>query len=213
MNFHYHANDLIFKVRPNTTDISIIKEVVVRDTYKISDIEFEGNIVIDIGAHIGSFSVLASSLGAQVLAYEPTSMNFELLRDNIELNESNVAIRNQGVLATSGETTIYIRDKNFGGSSFYHKGNWQEQIQTVTLKDVFDANEIDHCSFLKLDCEGAEFDILNSFPYFDRIKQIALEYEGDIQAQEKIIMILNQNNFKVTWNANEGMGGIYGIQK
>ena len=213
MKFHYHANNLMFKVRPNTTDIKIIKEVIIVDNYKISDIAFDDSIVIDIGAHIGSFSVFASSLGAKVLAYEPASMNFALLRDNIELNDSNVAIRNQGVMPTSGEAIIYIRDGNFGGSSFYHKGNWEEKIQTVTLKDIFDANEVDHCSFLKLDCEGAEYDILDSFPYLDRVKQLALEYEGGTEVQAKIVVLLEQNNFKVTCVANERMGCVYGIRK
>src|SRR6266508_6011309 len=56
-----------------------------------------------------------------------------------------------------------------------------EIVKAVSLKDIFDAHAVEQCDFLKLDCEGAEYDILFSLAvdYFRRIKRIAMEYHGE----------------------------------
>ena len=49
-------------------------------------------------------------------------------------------------------------------------------VESISLKKIFDENKINKCNFLKLDCEGAEFKILESLPneYFNKINKIVL---------------------------------------
>ena len=213
MKPNYYLLNLMFVTRPESTDINIINEVIANDTYKIASTLKTGDFVIDIGAHIGSFSVYAASLGAKVLAFEPAKVNFDLLQANIALNDSMVDIRKLGIMDTNGDKTIFIRPFNFGGTSFFNTAGPNEVVQTITLKEVFDTENIEKCDFLKLDCEGAELGILSSFPYFDRVKQLAFEYVGNDKFKEKFMDLVRQQGYEVTSESNERMGCIYGIRK
>jgi len=227
MEFHYHVEQLVFLVRPGTTDIRIIDEVITNDAYKaIGQIE-PGDVVIDVGAHIGSFAIYAASLGAKVIAFEPATVNFDLLLRNIELNgydkdhqdephlrgagrfpRYSIKTQKAGIMAFGGEQTLYIRQGNFGGCSFYAKGILSEAVETIPLGWIFDDLETPRCDFLKIDCEGAEYDIWEGFPYFDRVKRIALEYHRDPVRQE-IMQLLEGKGYEVTFLGNERMGHIY----
>jgi len=227
MEFHYHVEQLVFLVRPGTTDIRIIDEVITNDAYKaIGQIE-PGDVVIDVGAHIGSFAIYAASLGAKVIAFEPATVNFDLLLRNIELNgydkdhqdephlrgagrfpRYSIKTQKAGIMAFGGEQTLYIRQGNFGGCSFYAKGILSEEVATITLKKLIEAYAFGGCDFLKIDCEGAEYDILKGFPHFDKVERIALEYHGD-PVRQKIVELLEGKGYDVTFLANERMGHIY----
>jgi len=76
------------------------------------------------------------------------------------------------------------------------------EIQCVTLDDVFKKNKIDKCDLLKMDCEGAEFEIIYnaSSECLDKIEEIRMEYhcfeEG--QTVQKLIDFLKDAGFKLT---------------
>jgi hypothetical protein len=57
------------------------------------------------------------------------------------------------------------------------------EIECVSLQQVFEANKIQICDLLKIDCEGAEYDILYNLPdvFFSRIKEIRLEFHNHLQ--------------------------------
>ena len=66
-------------------DIGICNEVVTSDCYHVQALrDIDIRTVVDVGAHIGSFSVLAASLwpSAKIVAFEPDNENFALLREN-----------------------------------------------------------------------------------------------------------------------------------
>lgn len=176
--------DLIFNIREKSTDREVIDEVVKNKSYFYGDfIVKPKDVVIDIGAHIGTFSILASSLGALVYSYEPCSDNFDLLKQNIELNKSTVYPHKLGVMEKQGKRTLYIEDYNFGGTNFYnnstgHRCLKQEEALCITLEDVYEQENLTHCDFLKVDCQGAEAEVLRSFPYIKTLRRVALEYDG-----------------------------------
>jgi predicted RNA methylase len=81
-----------FFYRPGTHDEYIIERVVKDNVYGLSG-DMKKQIVIDIGAHIGSFSCLAASKGAVVWAFEPQSENFEILAQNAKAYDGKISYR------------------------------------------------------------------------------------------------------------------------
>lgn len=210
MEPHYHQDDLLFFVRQRSSDIPIIKEVVRDDNYKIKGLIKGGDTVIDIGGHIGSFSVFAGSMGACVLTYEPVKRNFNLLKKNTWINGFNNTIFNMAVTAKEETRRIFVRDFNFGGSNLYiehFNPDFFEDVVCTTLDKIYEDNNIDHCDFLKLDCEGAEVEILEATTKIDTIKTIALEFHGQ-ETLDKLSLILLKTHHITSKVANDVMGTV-----
>lgn len=142
-------------------------------------------VVIDIGANIGCISLVAARLGAEsVYSFEPASDNFETLKHNVEINgfQDKIHCINLGV-GKPGETKLYIHPQNSGATSAYLAQNGAvednfETVKFISIRDVFKNYNIEHCDFLKMDCEGSELDIINDIDdeLASRIDQISLEF-------------------------------------
>ncbi len=126
----------------------------------------EGMTVIDIGAHIGYYTLLfAKCVGASghVFSFEPLPGNFELLRKNVQLNHlTQVQTLNQAVFSCAGEITLSVPDDqpNSGdGSVCLDKGVQQFRVNAVSL-DAFCEEFLIRPDILKMDVEGAEYEVL-----------------------------------------------------
>lgn len=209
MRLHYHTKGLLFFARPKTTDISIIQEVVDRDSY-LKDFYTikKGDTVVDVGAHIGSFSVYAASLGARVISFEAMQGSFDLLQENIDINGFPVEAHHVGVMDHVGTETLHIRERNYGGTSFFIESAITEQVPVITLDNVFDDNHIDHCHFLKLDREDSELPILQAFTYWDKVSNIALEWLT-LERRDVLKKLLEEKGFTVTGYGNDTFGFLF----
>ena len=168
---------LNFRTRPNVWDDEILKGESFGEYYKIPD---DAKVVIDVGAHIGGTALLCASKGALVYAYEPDPGNFEILKANVLQNQVKgyVEIFQKAVGFPTGKRTLGLSSVNYGGFGFFKENpDGTEEVDTITLQQVFDDNKIETCDVLKLDCEGAEYEILNNIDekLFGRIKQISME--------------------------------------
>lgn len=214
MRAHYHIKDFIFFVRQRSSDIPILKEVIQDETYFGQGfLEIEPHdVVVDIGAHIGAFCILASSKGAAVIAYEPLQRNYALLCENVEMNGFPVTTFPHGVLGNRGVKNIYYRDFNFGGSNFYNKHEFPEKVVCVTLADVFGDNHLKKIDFLKLDCEAAELEILKgSEGELGFIDKIAIEYHG-ARRRDDLLDFLKDYETKLG-HPDEPLGVLYAKRK
>ena len=130
-----------------------------------------GDVVVDLGANIGYFSLLASRLtGSQgkVFSFEPEPRNYSYLQKNIELNnyKQNQAFQ-KAVSDKDGVTELFICDYDTGhhtinrqdGIEAYSRGRTIKEesieIETVTL-DNFLKEKTDKVDVIKMDVEGAE---------------------------------------------------------
>jgi FkbM family methyltransferase len=170
-------------VRSGTDDTNIVQEVAASDYYRDSRaLLTTGSTVIDVGGHIGSFSIMSAMFGARAIALEPVPANFKLLTENIRLNnfQHHIKAIHAAVWSSAGEQSLGVADDSTGGSGFWYKKPTVPQItvRTVRLSEVMAAENIDTCDLLKLDCEGAEFEILNSLEadVWPRIRAIVMEY-------------------------------------
>ena len=214
-------NGLKISLRNKSTDIQAFVNVWINEEYKQSKSIRDNEVVIDIGAHIGLFTLYISQMvrSKRIICFEPIKENFELLEKNItENNIQNCDYYNLAVYSESKELKIFLNDMDGAAHSVFGKGKDFINIQSITLKDIFDNNNISNCSLLKLDCEGAEYEIINSFPkeYFTRIGKIVLEYHFSDKYPnelEKLKNNLRNFGFKLSENIVDcGMGILLGTR-
>jgi FkbM family methyltransferase len=140
------------------------------------------SVVVDMGAHIGSFSPIAARSADRVLAYEPEPMNYQMLKKNVEFNHlKNLTIFEMAVSGSSGYQDIcaYV-DGSTGSHSLYKKDSnhmVKKRVQTISLEDIIERERLSRIDFLKLDCEGTEHDIFRkmSFDTATPIRSIVME--------------------------------------
>ena len=142
------------------------------------------NTILDIGANIGMFTLFAASRAphAHLYSFEPDTGNFEVLIENIRTNdlESRVTLVRRAVAGATQELKMFFRTDDPGGHSIYHYTDESKEaiVPALSLDDVFKTYGLASCDYLKVDCEGAEYDILynTSSEVLKKIRCIALEY-------------------------------------
>ena len=126
-----------------------------------------GFTVIDIGAHIGYYSLLFSRLvgpTGHVIAFEPVPRNFEFLCENIKLNNcTNVETQNRAVLDHYQRIRIEISESDplpVGVSFVNPEDKGDTLVEAVSLDDVL-LRRPGRVDLLKVDAEGAEGKVLD----------------------------------------------------
>jgi FkbM family methyltransferase len=132
-----------------------------------------GMVFVDIGANIGYYTVIASSLvgnTGKVIAFEPDPGNFALLQRNIaENNCQNVLAERKAVAGSSQRLSLYRSSSNFGDHRIYKpRGSALSpstakhsavDVEAISLDDYLIGHRI-HVDFLKIDIQGSEYDAL-----------------------------------------------------
>jgi len=171
----------IIKIRKHSTDLMALTNVWLIEEYKRPNFEINSNdVVIDIGAHIGLFTLYASQFCNEgtIYSFEPVKENYELLVENVKSNNlKQVRIFNLAVSNSNESIKLYINDDK-SGHSMFSQSSQSIMVDSISLQKIFDDNNIEHCNFLKLDCEGAEYEIIKNLPseYFEKIDKIVIEY-------------------------------------
>jgi len=121
--------------------------------------------VLDIGAHIGYFTLLFARLVGEhgrVFAFEPEAVNFGLLKKNVSINNyANVILNQKAVTNQTGVVELFLHRKSHGGHSLY-KGRYMNtsiKVEAVRLDDYF-KNYDGKIDFIKMDIEGSEGEAL-----------------------------------------------------
>ena len=120
-----------------------------------------GAVVYDIGANVGYFSLLSAVLvgsGGFVYAFEPLPRNVEFLRKHIKLNKlNNIQVVDAAVSDHTGEAWF-----NLGASSAmgHLSESGEVQVRLVSLDRLLSERLLKPPDFMKIDVEGAEYDVL-----------------------------------------------------
>lgn len=136
-------------------------EIFKSEIYK--DYVNDGDVVLDVGANIGLFSLYASPIARMVYAFEPTPDHFECLEKTIEFNEmKNVLPIRKAIANDNGKQEFYFSENQTMNSLKEAVGNTGRKItvDTITLDRFFDDFDIKKVDFMKLDIEGSEGEIL-----------------------------------------------------
>ena len=142
--------------------------------------------ILDVGAHIGTFALLASEKArrGRVYAVEASRETFELLRANIELNRrTNIVADHLALAGAEGDIKLHHDpDGNYGHSITKPLSNSWEVVKATTLSRYLDERRIDAVAIAKFNCEGAEFPILLATPaaVLRRIGAMVILYHCDL---------------------------------
>ncbi len=138
-------------------------------------------VVLDLGGNIGLFSLLAAQThpAALVYAYEPGPPNYRMFEMNCLANPGLLKRIHLCKEAVAGQTRIaewLFDEQNPGGSGLFGRDGIKYQVQIRAFAEVLDsvANDI---ALVKIDIEGAEYEVLQSTPpeLWKRIQAISLE--------------------------------------
>ncbi|MBE9547031.1 MAG: FkbM family methyltransferase [Proteobacteria bacterium] len=153
-------------------------------------------VVIDIGANAGFFTLFAASRfsDARILSFEPVPSNFRQLERNRSLNKNcRITCFEKAVAGHSGKISLGLdADDSFTtDATIFERRDKEDEIieaPSVTLPEIFDEFGLERCDVLKMDCEGAEYEILYNCPpsYMSRISQIAMEVHGGPEPEYNI---------------------------
>ncbi len=134
-----------------------------------------GDSFIDIGAHVGYFSMLASHLvgaGGAVFSFEPELANYARLLEHIDINgATNVRPLHMAVGASPSVAEFFVNADNDGGHALWEVGRHpfnersrqapqSRKVFVTSLDHLFEGRDLRTLKAIKMDAEGAEFAIL-----------------------------------------------------
>lgn len=150
--------------------LSVIFEVIRDRIYeRVYDLE-DGDVVIDVGAHVGIFAVRAAQTVGErgtVIAVEPEPANHVLLADNIASNgvDRIVEVVKEAAGSGKGRSRLYLSAFNTG-HSFYNVSHYGEvmndyvDVDVDSLDDIVSKLGVGRVDFVKIDTEGWEVEVL-----------------------------------------------------
>jgi FkbM family methyltransferase len=170
----------------------------------LSQVLKPGDIVLDVGANIGTHTVpLARKVGetGAVVAFEPQRLTFQFLCGNIALNAlTNVLCHNVVVSDAAGQAIIPALDPtiewNFGSlTSEGHKEG--ERVQAIRIDDL----KLARCNLIKIDVEGAEIRVLHGARATIKARRPVLFVENNTeQGSPAILKALDQLEYACWWH-------------
>jgi FkbM family methyltransferase len=216
----------LYKYKQNINDFyhpSFVnyREFFVDDKYKDFPLNNCEN-VIDAGASVGLFTQYILNKGAkQVISVECDERSIKALQGNFYSND-NVTIIPKALSDDIGEQVLYWKDDNplistltTNHSEFAQDINPNSRlIQTTTLEKIINDSCWDKINLLKMDIEGAEWDVIDSTSnsVFESIDKILLEYHHPGDKLESFIHRMNSLGFKYMfesgYNGSEENGTI-----
>ena len=176
----------------------------------------EGDVIFDIGANIGCFSVpFAKKVGSngKVYAFEPQKFIFNLLKKNAVCNElNNLQIFNNAIGDANTILELndfdYSQSGNFGGITLTEnydnsvcakiKGTTKNKIKTLTLNNFLNLKK---CNFLKIDVELMESNVLKGAKEFIKKFRPIIWVENHLGYPNYLNKYLLKINYKPFWAA------------
>lgn len=166
----------------------------------------ERDIFWDVGANIGSVTLISAIHCREVVAFEPDTRLSKRLHDNIRANQiKNVQVLNIALSDCAGETSLYLGPENNSGmnSMLAIPGSTQIQIKTNTIDQLTEKNSLPFPTVMKVDVEGAEFLVFSGAKKTldkNQLRTIIFESKegpGQLPENYKIVEILKDAGFKI----------------
>lgn len=194
-------------VRAGTTDLAVVNEVAFINPYLAGDrVEIGANaVVVDVGANIGDFAIQAARRcpDGRVIAVEPLASAGAMIHTQARLNGlTNVTWIRAQLSGTDGAAALHQTANLYGSNSD------AQPARILTLTRLVNELGLERIDLLKLDCEGAEWDVLPAAePILPAVRQICMEYHRERDwTPERLAKWLTNLGFEVQFQPGEWNG-------
>jgi len=154
---------------------------------------YENDVVVDIGANYGFFSLYAQEFNpSKVFSLEPSKKIFNFLQKNI----SDCELKQVGVSGKSER--LLFSDNNGSSAASRLSDNGEYEVDIIGINDLLNYLNVEKIDFLKIDCEGSEKEIFEEITLetISRIKKIVVEFHSQ-EIKNLILDKLNNYDFVV----------------
>jgi FkbM family methyltransferase len=182
-------------LRSHTTDISVLKELLVGDSYEPLPADRHVRTVVDLGANVGlSHRWLRSRYpNARFVCVEPDPGNLEILRANVRAVDDYAVIH--GVCVGGRERRVRMEGGN--GEWGFRMADTEDvdgATDVMTMDALLDASGVDHIGVLKCDIEGAEAEVFaDCRSWIDRVDAMSVECHADKMGSEELLAAVADN--------------------
>jgi FkbM family methyltransferase len=155
---------LHFDDRENWVEIRIND---VKESYCVPE-GIQNDICVDIGGNVGAFSIVHSKDFKRIIAFEPSTYSSSEYQKNMNVNNLNNVEVIQLAVSDVSNKILHLKPWLFGNlsgnASTINSEQWDdntyEEVQSISLEDIFEKYNISRINYLKVDCEGGEYDFL-----------------------------------------------------
>ncbi len=158
-------------------------------------VDFKNRDVIDVGANVADTTLYFANRGGNIIAFEPVKHLYDLGLKNISINPSlkeNIKLFNKAVGAKRGKLNISADSlKDYADESVNY------DIEVITINDILEIYNFNP-DILKMDCEGCEFDIIETTD-LTMFNDIILEHHSYMAGKDpkKLIDTLEKQGFEI----------------
>lgn len=178
-------DDLRLYYRAGTQDELAVVEVLRDNEYRLPERFEPTDVIVDVGAHIGTFALACLLRGARnVLCFEPNPQCVDLLRKNVAAWPEAVSIMQAGVWSEACKRNLRIPDNEVATAMCDTLGRGLFPVELVGINCVL--STLPRIRLLKLDCEGAEKPILDAVRSLDNVQEVVgeLHYQLPVEGGE-----------------------------
>jgi FkbM family methyltransferase len=178
-----------------------VEEIFIDEVYKFDSTRAKP-LIIDCGANWGLSIIYFKSLypAAKIFAFEPDPDIFKMLTNNIKNHHFNdISLLNKAIWIDDAEMTFSC--EGGVGGTFSHFTTYdlpKVSVQTTRLKDILQLHAI--IDFLKIDIEGAEYEVIKDCQYsLANVQNMFIEYHGSFgkpQYLHEILEIISNSGFR-----------------
>jgi FkbM family methyltransferase len=192
---------------------SFVEVFVLRD-YEVPHVDWASfNTIVDVGANVGAATLWFARKAPQaaIISVEPSRKVVPALRRNIHANrlDDRVQIVAAALADHTGTATLNEDGPSVFGTTAVSMSGTSEYVPAVSLQDLLEQHGLDEVDFLKLDCEGAEFDILHAADdrLLRRHRFIVGEYHAARRADvDGLLSRLEAARFRVSSTPDASLG-------
>lgn len=184
------------RLRSHTTDISVLKELLVGNSYEPLPADRDVTTVVDLGANVGlSFRWLRARYPhARFVCVEPDPGNLEILRANVRAVDPDAQIHAACVGAHERRVTLSTTQGEWGFRMSDSDGDGAGGIDVITMRTLIEGAGLDRIGVLKCDIEGAEAEVFaDCADWIDRVDAMSVECHSDVMPTQALLSAVSRN--------------------